>query len=387
MDAYGVFDEFYPRSSDSEPDVLDGFQDTVGELAGVQKFEHIFHRVEFRAAGWKVGRKIREMLLGISGPVPSRAIKHDERVAARRDVVADVLQMNVHFGRVFAVADMSDEQIATRARCGEEVAKVKASVARDPGPSALANPDPRGRSLLPYAVLILDLSLDRPCRIASGSLRQLAQALAESFLCRMVGLGARRTRRHVREVQQQQFPRPFQCVRDSTVFINSLHDVAQAKVRRGILLQLRTRFSPFANRFLLLFRQQTPAATARERTQSIHATPVAKDYPDPHRLGTHALYTPNIRAQDGTERHPDHPRTIRTVFVLSSSGILPQFSRSMASLRDRRWNQTVIPSQLQIVSHLCATTRMLNEAAHSISLAIQEASSNGSCMRRLAAVR
>ena len=46
--SFGIFDEVHPGSSDGNPDILDGLEDTVGELAGFQELEHVFHRVQFR---------------------------------------------------------------------------------------------------------------------------------------------------------------------------------------------------------------------------------------------------------------------------------------------------------------------------------------------------
>ena len=348
MDSLGVFDEVHPGSSDGEPDILDGLENAVGELAGLQKFEHAFHRVSLGAVGWQEEQGDAVWDRQFPGFVPSRAIEDDGGVAAGCDLLADVFQMSVHFGRVRSFADMSHAQLASRTSRREEVAIPEAPVAGDPGPCALACPDPGEHSLLADSTLVLHPDLDRPRCLARGFLCQLAEVVAEIVLRRKVGLGVKGTRRHVPEAQpQQQLPNPFRRVLDPENRFDPFHDIAQAKARGGFLLWLRTGLNPFPYRFLLLFRQPTPAATARQRTPTIHTSPMLQDHPVSHRLDTHALRAANLRSRDAAKHHRDRPHTSRPVLVLALTGKLLQCFRSVASVQDRLWEHPVVSSRLQ----------------------------------------
>ena len=241
MNTFLVLDEVEPRSSNGQRDVYYGFEDAVGQLVGLQEFEHVFHRVELGAVGWQEvqGDVVRD--LQVFGLVPSRAIEDDHGVAAACDLLADVLQVSVHFGRVRSFADMPHGPLSSRASGREEVAISEAPIAGDPGSCALASPDPGEHSLLADSALVLHPDLDWPRCVARRFLCQLAEFVAELVLRPKLGLRVQWTRRHLPEtLPPQKLAHAFQRVAHAKGFQDPLPDVAQAQAGGGIRLRCRT---------------------------------------------------------------------------------------------------------------------------------------------------
>src|SRR3954462_3543927 len=112
--------------------------------------------------------------------MPAGSVEHQQGVRPRRDVAADLRQVQAGRSRVGAWQDEPGGDLALWADRAEQVGPGVAAVARRPGAGAATRPDPGQRALLADAGLVLKPDLDR---LAAGVLGQcLLRQLGEAFL-------------------------------------------------------------------------------------------------------------------------------------------------------------------------------------------------------------
>ena len=129
-DAPGTVDESFPRVAAVVEDVLVGFEDAVRQPVFSHELPDVLLWVEFRAFGGKrdngdVGRRRQR-----ARKMPTRLIDEQRRVRARRNVLGDFGQVQVHGLRVAARQDETGALTLSRADRAEDVGRGRALVLR-----------------------------------------------------------------------------------------------------------------------------------------------------------------------------------------------------------------------------------------------------------------
>lgn len=142
-------------------DVGVAVEDGDGELVLAQIFPDVLDRIEL----WRIGRQVQKGdVVGdaeVVGDVPAGAVENEDGVRSRRDLAADLGQMQ---GERFGVGPGQDQRRgggARRADRAEDVSPFVTPVARAARSASTPGPYPGQRSLLADAGFVLEPDLDR----------------------------------------------------------------------------------------------------------------------------------------------------------------------------------------------------------------------------------
>ncbi len=179
-DFVGEVDQGVPRGAAGIDDGLFVVVDPVGEKVLAQVLPDVLDRVELR----RVARQRQQCDsvgdIEASAVVPAGLVEDDDGMGARRDVMADLLEVLVHGPAVGMGQDEGGADIALGAHGTEQIGGGVASVARCARAAAARRPDPGQRALLADPGFVLEPHLDR---LAGGAFRQRgAHQLGEVFL-------------------------------------------------------------------------------------------------------------------------------------------------------------------------------------------------------------
>lgn len=168
--------------------IVVAFEDCDREFVAAHIFPDIFDRVEFGCVGRQrdEGDVVRDG--EVFGDVIARAIEHEGGLAARRDLPADLGQMQRHDLGVGGWDDEGRRGAALRTDGAEDVGPFVALIARRAGPCASFGPDAGQRALLADACLVLEPDFDglvfgvvgEPCRDRCGEVFLKASCTASS---------------------------------------------------------------------------------------------------------------------------------------------------------------------------------------------------------------
>jgi hypothetical protein len=168
--------------------IVVAFEDCDREFVTAQIFPDVFDRVEFGRVG-RQGNKRDVVRNGeVFGEVITCAIEDEGGVGARRDLPADLGQMQRHDLGVGGWDDEGRRGAALRTDGAEDVGPFVALIARRPGPCSTLGPDAGQRPLLADARLVLEPDLDglvfgvvgQPCRDRCGEVFLKASCAASS---------------------------------------------------------------------------------------------------------------------------------------------------------------------------------------------------------------
>ena len=150
---------------------------------------HVFDRVELRTIGWQrhQGDVVGDPQSS-SGLVPTCTVEHDHSMRARRDMEADLVEMQAHCLGIDAARHQSGTDPAFCADRAEQPDRPMALVAQPRWSGAAPGPYVGKRSFLPDPCFILKPHLDR--LVFGAGRQQRVQVRRETFLKSSCARGA-----------------------------------------------------------------------------------------------------------------------------------------------------------------------------------------------------